>query len=510
MESPQKANKKEGDKTVSTSIEVINIGDIVVVKPGDKIPLDGKVVKGNSAVDEAAITGESLPKEKLVGDLVFAGTMNMSGYLEIKITKKSKDSVLSKVIATIEEAQEKKAPSQEFIDKFAAYYTPTVVIGAVLLTIVPVLLGGTFTQWLYRSLTLLVIACPCALVISTPVSVASAIGRASQKGSLIKGGKFLEAIGKVKAIAFDKTRTLTEGKPIVSDILTFNGFSKEEVLADACGISKFDTHPLSFAIKVKAEEENINPHIMEKFKNTPGKGSKANCTVCDDLTHCVGNLKLLNSEEVNTKEVEHVVENLAKEGKTTILVSEGKVMMGVLGITDSIRPEAIETIGQLKRLGISNFSIISGDNAYAVDYVAQKLGVNNTFAQLLPEQKLETIEKLKQEYGTVAMVGDGINDSPSLAASDVGIALGSAGSDVAIETADIALMGDDLRRIPYLIKLGRQTTQVIKQNIYASLGIKAIFLTLGVFGLTHLGWAIAADSGVALLVTLNGLRLFRA
>ncbi len=509
-ESPQKANKKEVNNIVSISIEEVNIGDIVVVKPGDKIPLDGKVVKGNSAVDEAAITGESLPKEKLVGDLVFAGTMNMSGYLEIKITKRSKDSVLSKVIATIEEAQEKKAPSQEFIDKFAAYYTPTVVIGAVLLTIVPVLLGGTFTQWLYRSLTLLVIACPCALVISTPVSVASAIGRASQKGSLIKGGKFLEAIGKVKAIAFDKTRTLTEGKPIVSDILTFNGFSKEEVLADACGISKFDTHPLSFAIKVKAEEESINPHIMEKFKNTPGKGSKANCTVCDDLTHCVGNLKLLNSEEVNTKEVEHVVENLAKEGKTTILVSEGKVMMGVLGITDSIRPEAIETIGQLKRLGISNFSIISGDNAYAVDYVAQKLGVNNTFAQLLPGQKLETIEKLKQEYGTVSMVGDGINDSPSLAASDVGIALGSAGSDVAIETADIALMGDDLRRIPYLIKLGRQTTQVIKQNIYASLGIKAIFLTLGVFGLTHLGWAIAADSGVALLVTLNGLRLFRA
>ncbi|MCL4387405.1 HAD-IC family P-type ATPase, partial [Patescibacteria group bacterium] len=262
---PQKANKKEGNKIVSIPIEEMNIDDIVVIKPGDKIPLDGKVVKGNSAVDEASITGESLPKEKFEGDLVFAGTLNMSGYLEVKITKKSKDTVLSKVVATIEEAQEKKAPSQEFIDRFAFYYTPTIVIGAVFLTVIPTFLGGVFTQWLYRSLTLLVIACPCALVISTPVSIASAIGRASQKGALIKGGRFLEAIGKVKAIAFDKTRTLTVGKPVVSDILTFNGFSKEEVLADAYGIGKFDTHPLSSAIKARAEEEKIDSHKRGYF-----------------------------------------------------------------------------------------------------------------------------------------------------------------------------------------------------------------------------------------------------
>lgn len=508
-QTPQEAQKKEGDKIISVAIEQIGINDVVVVKPGDKIPLDGKVVSGNSAVDEAAITGEAMPKEKIIGDMIFAGTLNMSGYLEIKVTKKPQDTVLAKVIATIEEAQEKKAPSQEFIDRFAFYYTPSIVIGAVFLTVIPTLLGGEFTQWLYRSLTLLVIACPCALVISTPVSIASAIGRASQKGALIKGGKFLEAIGKVKAIAFDKTRTLTEGKPVISDILTFNGFSKEEVLADAYGIGKFDTHPLSAAIKAKAEEEKIDSHTMAKFQNIPGKGSKANCLVCDDLTHCVGNLKLLSSEKVETKEIEKVVEKLAKEGKTTILVSEGKVVMGVLGITDTIREEAKSTIQQLKQLNVLSLAIISGDNKYAVDYVAEKIGISKAFAQLLPEQKLEVIGKLKKEHGKVAMVGDGINDSPSLASSDVGIALGSAGSDVAIETADIALMGDDLRNIPYLVGLGRQTNKVIKQNIIASLGIKAFFLALGVFGLTHLEWAIAADSGVALLVTLNGLRLFR-
>lgn len=508
-QTPQNAQKKVGNKIIPITVEQISINDVIVVKPGDKIPLDGNVVSGNSAVDEAAITGEALPKEKMIGDMVFAGTLNMSGYLEIQVTKKPQDTVLAKVVATIEEAQEKKAPSQEFIDRFAFYYTPIIVIGAVLLTVIPTFLGGVFTEWLYRSLTLLVIACPCALVISTPVSIASAIGRASQKGALIKGGKFLEAIGKVKAIAFDKTRTLTVGKPVVSDILTFNGFSKEEVLADAYGIGKFDTHPLSSAIKAKAEEEKIDSHLMDKFQNVPGKGSKANCLVCDDLTHCVGNLKFLTSEKVETKEIEKVVEQLAKEGKTTILVSEGKAIMGVLGITDTIREEAKSTIGQLKQLNISNLAIISGDNKYAVDYVAEKVGVNKAFAQLLPEQKLELIGKLKKDYGKVAMVGDGINDSPSLASSDVGIALGSAGSDVAIETADIALMGDDLRKIPYLVKLGRQTNQVIKQNIIASIGIKAVFLALGVFGLTHLEWAIAADSGVALLVTLNGLRLFK-
>ena len=333
--SPQTAVLKTGEKV---PVEQVKIKDIVIIRPGDLIPLDGVVIKGSSSVDEATITGEPIPKDKRIGNTVFAGTINQNGYLEIETTKKSKDSTFSKIVELVEKAQKSRAPAQEFIDRFAKYYTPSVVVGAVLVAVIPsFFFGGVFIDWLYRALVLLVIACPCALVISTPVSIASAIGGASRRGVLIKGGKYLEALGKVKAVAFDKTRTLTLGEPYISDVITFNGFTEEEVLADAAGIEKFSSHPLAKSILEFAQERGITPHIMEKYKNIAGKGGKATCLVCDDIEHCVGNLKLIQANGISTKEVLEKTERLEKEGKTVILVSEGDKIMGALAVADKLR-----------------------------------------------------------------------------------------------------------------------------------------------------------------------------
>jgi Cd2+/Zn2+-exporting ATPase len=503
--SPQDAVLKNG-KIIS--VEQVKVNDVVIVRPGDLVPLDGVVIKGSSAVDEATITGESVPKDKLKGDTVFASTLNQNGYLEIKVTKTSRDSTFTKIVKLVEQAQASRAPAQEFIDRFAKYYTPSVVAAAVLITIIPPLFfGADFTEWLYRALVLLVIACPCALVISTPVSIASAIGGASKKGVLIKGGRFLEALSKIKAVAFDKTRTLTLGKPYISDVVTFNGFSEEEVLADAAGIEKFSSHPLAKAVLDFTQERGITPHTMDKFQNVAGKGGKATCLVCSDIEHCVGNLKLIGANSVATKEILQKTEKLEKEGKTVVLISEGKQVMGALAISDKIRPQAKQTIDRLKNLSIRSV-MLTGDNQHAADYVAKTLGLNKVFASLLPDEKLTKVEELKQKFGAVAMVGDGVNDAPSLATATVGIAIATDGADVAIETADIALMNNNLLNIPYSLSLGKKTMATIKQNITAALGVKAVFLLLAVFGFTHLEYAIGADSGVAILVILNSLRLF--
>ena len=504
--SPQTTILLSGDKV---PVEKVKIKDVVIIRPGDLIPLDGLVIKGASSVDEATITGESVPKDKRDGDTVFAGTLNLNGYLEIEVTKESKDSTFAKIIALVEKAQTSRAPAQEFIDAFAKYYTPLVVVVAFLIALVPPLFfGGVFNEWLYRALVLLVIACPCALVISAPVSVASAIGGASRKGILIKGGKYLEALGKIKAVAFDKTRTLTLGEPYVSDVITFNGYSEEEVLADACGIEKFSSHPLAKSILDFAQSKGVTPHLMEKYENLAGKGGKAVCLVCDNLEHCVGNLKLMHANNVSTKEVLEKVEQFEKEGKTVILVSEGSNVMGMLVVADKIRDEASETVSRLKKMEIQSV-MLTGDNPHTADSVAKQLGIENIYASLLPDEKVEKIDELKKKFMYVAMVGDGVNDTPSLATSTVGIAVGAGGSDVAIETADVVLMNSNLLNVPYAIDTGRRTLKTIKQNVIASLAVKAVFLILALFGFTHLEYAIGADSGMAILVILNGLRLFR-
>src|SRR3989338_909129 len=403
--SPKTAILADGKKVL---VEDVMVGNVVIVRPGDLVPLDGKVVKGLSAIDEAAITGESVPSDKRIGDTVFAGTLNLNGYLEIEVTKESKNSTFSKIIELVEKAQASRAPAQEFLDRFAKYYTPIVVGIAFLMAVIPPLfLSQPFDMWLYRALVLLVIACPCALVISTPVAIASAIGGASRKGILIKGGKFLELLSKIRAIAFDKTKTLTYGEPVVTDVITFNGFSEEEVLADACGIEKFSSHPLSKSILDFVQEKGVTPHAIDKYESIAGKGGKATCLVCNDLEHCIGNLKMIEAHSSTTKEVLEKVEALEQQGKTVILISEGKNVMGALAISDKIRDESKQTIADLRDMNVVSV-ILTGDNIHTAQYVANELGIKDVYASLLPDEKVKKIEELKNKYQTVAMVGDGV------------------------------------------------------------------------------------------------------
>ena len=504
--SPKTAQLKNGGKV---SIEDVKVGDIVIVRSGDLIPMDGIVVSGTSAVDEATITGEPIPKDKREGDTVFAGTFNQNGYLEIKVSKTSKDSTFAKIIDLVEKAQESRAPAQDFIDRFARYYTPAIVGIALLIAVIPPLFFNLpFQDWLYRALVLLVIACPCALVISTPVAIASAIGGGSRKGILIKGGKFLDLLGRIKAVAFDKTRTLTLGEPFIADVVSFNGFSEKEVLADAAGIEAFSSHPLSKSITDFAKSKGVDPHPMKGYESVTGKGGKATCMVCDDLQHCVGNLKFIGAESVTSEEVIAKASAFEKQGKTVVLVSEADKVMGALTISDKIRAESQKVIHELNSRGITTV-ILTGDNQHTADYVGRKLGVREVYGSLLPDEKVRKIEELKKKFGAVAMVGDGVNDAPSLATSTVGFAMGAGGSDVAIETADVALMNNNLLNVPAAIDLGRRTMKTMRQNITAALGVKAFFLFLALFGITHLEYAIGADSGMAILVILNSLRLFK-
>jgi len=505
--SPQTATLLDGS---TKPIADVTVDTVVAVKPGEMIPLDGLITKGISAVNEATITGEPIPKDKREGDAVFGGTLNEQGYLEIKVTKESKNSTFAKIVSLVEQAQKAKAPAQEFIDSFAKYYTPSVIgIAAVISIVPPLALGEPFLLWFSRALILLVIACPCALVIATPVAITSALGGASRRGVLIKGGKYLEEQKKVKAIAFDKTGTLTRGEPYVSDIIAFEGFTEKQVLEDAAGLEQFSSHPLSKSILAFAKEKGIVPHDMSSYENIPGKGGKAVCLVCDDVEHCVGNPKIMDAHDIPTKEVLQKTEPLEREGKTIVLISEGKQVMGALAIADKVRDESKSVIGRLKDLGLTSV-MLTGDNEHTASAVSARVGINESHASLLPEQKVEKVRELKEKYGSVAMVGDGVNDAPSLALSNVGIAMGAQGSDVAIETADIALMNDNLQAIPETVSLSRRTVRTIQQNVGAALLAKAVFILLAVFGLATLPVAIMADTGVAILVILNGLRLYNA
>ncbi len=502
--SPKVARMVDG---TTMPVEKVVVGTIVAVKPGEQIPLDGVVVKGESTIDEASITGESIPVDKTIDDQVFASTMNVQGYLEIRVEKASQDSTFARIITLIEEAQASRAPTQAFIDKFARYYTPAVVILSILIAVIPTLVFGLpFEDWLYRALILLVIACPCALVIATPVAIASAIGGASRSGILIKGGKYLEKLASVKVVAFDKTRTLTYGTHTVTDVIAFGSHSKEKVIADAAGIELFSSHPLAEAIIAYAKEQSIEPHKMDSYENVAGKGGRAQCLVCEADSY-IGNRKLLTESGIDSTAFEADVERLEKEGKTVVLVAEGKEVIGALAISDQVREEASEVIDVLRRRGVES-AMLTGDNEHSAAYVANLIGINDVKASLLPEEKVTSVKELRDKYHSVAMVGDGVNDAPSLVTSDVGFAIGAGGTDAAIESADITLLSGDLRTIPQSIKLARATVKTIRTNIILALGIKILFLILVPFGLTNLVFAIAADSGMAIVVILNSLRLF--
>ena len=503
--SPKIARMKDGREI---PVEDVKKGEIFKVRPGDMVPLDGVVVDGESSIDEATITGESVPKEKYKGETVYAGTMNQSGYLEVKVTRISADSTLQKIVTLIEEAQKSRPEVQEFLDKFASYYIPIAIGLAVLVAVIPpVFFGEPFSDWFTRALILLVLACPDALVVSAPVAVAAAIGGASKRGVLIKGGRFLEVLSKTKAIAFDKTKTLTVGTPVVAEVVLLHGATEDDVIGDAAGIEKFSSHPLAKAIEDYAKQKGIKPHKMDKFKNVAGRGGNANCLVCKGEDHAIGNLQHIGASTDTCKHVLPEVERLEGMGMTAVLVSEGKKVIGIIGITDELREDSKGVIDALKKLKVSPI-MLTGDNQRAANYIAEKVGIAEAYGALLPEQKSELIIKLQSRYGRVAMVGDGVNDAPSLARADVGIAMGGGGSDVAIETADVTLMNDAIGTIPYLLGVGQQTFRVVRQNVYGSLIVKGIILLLGIAGAIGLSVAVAADAIMAILVVLNGLRLF--
>jgi len=505
--SPKIARMTDGREL---AVEEVKVGETVEVRPGNMIPLDGIVTSGESSVDEATITGESVPKEKYKGQIVYAGTLNQSGYLEVKVTKTAANSTLQKIVTLIEEAQKSRPEMQEFLDKFASYYIPVALILAALVAVVPpVFFGQPFSDWFTKALILLVLACPDALVVSAPVAVAAAIGGASKRGVIIKGGRFLEVLSKTKAIAFDKTKTLTVGTPVVAEVIALHEANEADVLADAAGIEKFSSHPLATAIEDYAKNRGIKPHKMDKFKNIAGRGGVATCLVCDTKDHAIGNLQHIGASAKACKDVLREVERMESKGMTSVLVSEGKTVIGIIGITDSLRPESKSVIDALKKLKVTSV-MLTGDNKLAAQYVAAQVGITEVYGALLPEEKAKLIETLQAKHGRVAMVGDGVNDAPSLARADVGIAMGGGGSDLAIETADVTLMNDAIGTIPYLMGVGQQTFRVVRQNVYGSLIVKGVILIAGVLGAASLSVAVAADAAMAVLVVLNGLRLFNA
>jgi Cd2+/Zn2+-exporting ATPase len=490
-------------------IDKIAVGTIIQIKPGEMIPLDGKIISGETAVDEAAITGEPIPKDKYIGDTLFAGTLNKNGFIEVKTTKLSVDTTFSKIVRLTFEAQANKSETQKFIQQFARYYTPAMLALSVLLFVVPVFIFHLdFNHWLQQAITLLVIACPCALVISTPVAIYAAIGNASSKGALVKGGKYLEALATIKAIALDKTRTITFGNPIVSDIFPLNGTSREELLACTAGAEIFSEHPLAQAIVDASKKEGFEPHKTEGFKSIMGKGATAKCLVCEDETIYVGKLDFIQETQTIDNEALKIVEQLSAQGKTSVVVSFGNGVAGIIGLMDEIKPDSAAALKEIEAMNIEPV-MLTGDSEKAANYVAQQVGIKKIFGNMLPENKAEKIKELLQQYKFVAMVGDGINDAPALAQSTVGIAMGAAGSDTAIETANIALMNDKLSLIPFLIRLSQKTLRRIKFNTIGAIAVKLIFITLAFIGYSNLVFAIAADVGVTLIVILTSLNLMK-
>jgi Cd2+/Zn2+-exporting ATPase len=521
--SPEEATvlRDAGEETVP--VEEVEVGDTVVVRPGEKIPVDGVVSEGESAVDESPITGESVPADKTEDEEVYAGTFNESGYLEVQATTDASRTTLSRIIELVGEAQEKKTEKEQFVDRFAGYYTPAVVVLAVLTAVVPPLvLGMDATTWFVRGLTLLVIACPCAFVISTPVTVASGVTSAARNGVLIKGGNHLEAMGGVDAVVFDKTGTLTKGELTVTDVVPVGTATEDEVLRYAGALESRSEHPIADAVLETVEERGVSMPEVTGFENITGKGVRGR--VGDEVYYAgkPGVFEEMGFElggvfsDGGRAEPEHddlitdVVGDLQKDGKTVVVVGTEDEILGFLGIADEARPSAKKAVENLHRMGVRPLVMLTGDNEGTARAVADELGIDKYRAELLPEDKVEAVEELEEEHGDVAMVGDGVNDAPALATATVGVAMGAVGTDTAIETADIALMGDDLSKLPYLYALAHKANSVIRQNIWTSLGVK-LLLAVGVpFGYVSVAVAVVVgDMGMSLGVTGNAMRLSR-
>ena len=512
---PQEATLIHGDHEERVHVKALQVGDRVRVRPGERVPADGQVLEGNSAVDQAPITGESTPVDKQPGAEVFAGTINGHGALVVRVTQPATDSALARMVRLVEQAQGQRAPSQRFVDRFARIYTPTVIaIAAAIAALPPLFAGVPPLPWVYRALTLLVIACPCALVISTPVSIVSALGRAAGLGVLVKGGRYLEAAGGLRAMAFDKTRTLTVGWPAVTDVIPLGEQDADQVLTIAAAVERNSEHPLAQAVVREAERRGLVVTPAAGFQALPGRGARGRV---DGLTYTIGNRALLGECLELPPEADDRLHRLEREGKTVFILgscgAEGDPLphepLALIAVADRVRPGAAKALDALRGAGVRPIVMLTGDNAATAAAIGREVGVDQVHSNLLPDQKLAAIEELLAQHGAVGMVGDGVNDAPALARATVGIAMGAAGSDAALETADIALMGDDLGKLAYTVQLGRQTLQIIRQNIALSLLIKGAFVVLATLGVATLWMAVFADMGTSLIVTLNGMRLAR-
>ena len=500
---PDTARLKVGDKEEIKNVDEINIGDIVIVKPGDKVPLDGEIVFGSSSINQASITGESVPVLKNVGDEVFSGTVNEDGYLEVKVTTAAKDSMISKIVTLVKRSQLNRSETETLVEKVAKYYTPVMMVAAICVALIPPLvLGQNLTDWVYKALSLLVISCPCAFLISTPVGMVSAITSATRNGVIIKGSTYVEEMRNVKAVIFDKTGTLTEGKLKLSDIRVLDeNYSEEDVVRIAASLESESSHAIALAVVNYASDENIALDHVEEFKNVPGKGILANI---NGEQYYAANEPLIegSSFDISMDEVKSYA-----EGKTVIFVGNAQNLMAIITVSDKIRDNASEVITDLKGQGVQTI-MLTGDNKLAAKSVASEIGIDYVYANLLPQDKLNLLDTIRNKFGDVAMVGDGINDAPALARANIGIAMGAAGSDVAIETADVALMQDDISKLPYLFSLSRKTMGIIKQNITLAITIKLLCAVLAIVGIITLMMSVGVgDLGLTLLVILNSFRI---
>ncbi len=489
-------------------VEEIAPGAVIVVKPGEKIPLDGEVVTGQSAVNQAPVTGESLPVDKAPGDEVFAGTINGRGALDVRVTRARRDTTLARIIHLVERAQSQRAPTQTLVDRFARVYTPSVIVLAILLAVLPPLLAGAaWEAWIYRALVLLVVSCPCALVISTPVSVVAALAAAARKGVLIKGGVHLERTSRVRCVAFDKTGTLTKGTPEVVDVVAFNGLPPRAIVTLAASIERRSEHPIGQAILQYAAGAGISVVAGEDVRSLVGRGAEG---LVEGARVLVGNHRLFEERQLCSRAIHEGWHRWSATGRTAVLVARNDEVIGMIAVADRPRETGREALDLLRRQGIESLVLLTGDAEGPARAIAAEFGVDDCRAELLPEDKVAAVADLRRRYGSVAMVGDGVNDAPALASADVGIAMGAAGTDAALETADVALMADELLKIPYAFRLSRATVRNVKANLAISLVMKAAFIVLAVGGVATLWMAVVADTGASVIVIANALRLLRA
>nr|WP_288256080.1 heavy metal translocating P-type ATPase [uncultured Pseudomonas sp.] len=504
---PPRATVQQADGSwQELDVQAIGLGAVVRVRPGERISLDGEVVGGSSTVNQAPITGESLPVEKGVGDPVFAGTINEAGSLEFRVSAAARDTTLARIIHAVEEAQGSRAPTQRFVDQFSRIYTPVVFAFALAVAVLPPLvIGGVWLDWVYRALVLLVVACPCALVISTPVTIVSGLAAAARKGILIKGGVYLENGRHLALLALDKTGTLTHGKPVQTDSLHLLKVDEPLHATWAASLAARSDHPVSRALAQRAEEQGQALHDVEDFEALPGRGSKGRI---DGTLLFMGNHRLVEDLGLCSAQLEQRLEALERQGKSVVVLCDEQRALMLFAVADTVRQSSREAVAELHELGVRT-CMLSGDNAHTAAAIAEQVGVDEARGDLLPADKLAWVEARQARGKVVGMVGDGINDAPALAKAEIGFAMGAAGTDTAIETADVALMDDDLRKIPAFVRLSRQTHAILVQNIVLALGIKAIFLALTLAGEATMWMAVFADMGVSLMVVFNGLRLLR-